>query len=95
MLERVFLAVGFRREGRFHVAIVFPEGHALKVRGAVPEFPLDTLSEFLANYVSASAEATQTPPDLTAMLTISICGAALAKHFRVTDVNKPVDLLKR
>jgi hypothetical protein len=49
----------------------------------VPDLPLDTLPGFLVQSVSAVAESTQTPPDLAAMLMISVCGAGLAKRFRV------------
>jgi hypothetical protein len=49
----------------------------------VPDLPLDALPGFLVNSVNALAESTQTPPDLAALLILSICGAALAKRFRV------------
>src|SRR5262249_32380389 len=48
-----------------------------------PEFPVECLSVYCGNYVRALAEATQTPPDLAAMLILGVQGAALAKKFRV------------
>jgi hypothetical protein len=50
---------------------------------AVPPFPVKVLPVWAADWVSAVAEATQTPPDLAAMLALGIAGAALAKKFRV------------
>jgi hypothetical protein len=50
---------------------------------AVPAFPLDCLPNRLAAWVRAEAEATQTPPDLAAMLTLAVCAAALARKVRV------------
>ncbi|MCI0460794.1 MAG: DUF3987 domain-containing protein [Gemmataceae bacterium] len=50
---------------------------------AVPPFPVGLLPPWAADWVSAVAEATQTPPDLAAMLVLGIAGAALAKKFRV------------
>jgi hypothetical protein len=49
----------------------------------VPPFPVDALPGWLGDWVVAEAEATQTPPDLAALLALSICGAALAGKFRV------------
>jgi hypothetical protein len=50
---------------------------------AVPPFPVETLPPWLAEWVAATAEATQTPADLAAMLALAISGAAVAKKFRV------------
>jgi replicative DNA helicase len=50
---------------------------------AVPPFPVRLLPAWAADWVAAVAEATQTPPDLAAMLVLGIAGAALAKKFRV------------
>jgi hypothetical protein len=44
-----------------------------------PPFPVECLPGWLAAWVRATAQATQTPPDLAAMLALPICGAALAK----------------
>jgi hypothetical protein len=49
----------------------------------VPPFPLDVLPGVLGEWVEAVAEATQTPPDLAAMLALPVCGAGLARKFRV------------
>jgi replicative DNA helicase len=50
---------------------------------AVPPFPVACLPTWLADWVRAEAEATQTPPDLAATLALAICGAGLAGKFRV------------
>src|SRR5262245_35955209 len=50
---------------------------------AVPPFPIHLLPAWVRDWVSATAEATQTPPDLAAMLALGIAGAGLAKKFRV------------
>lgn len=49
----------------------------------VPPFPLDVLPLVLADWVAAEGEATQTPPDLAAMLALAVAGAGLARKFRV------------
>jgi hypothetical protein len=49
----------------------------------LPHFPLHHLPDGLGAWAEAEAEATQTPPDLAAMLTLAACGAALAKKVRV------------
>jgi hypothetical protein len=51
--------------------------------GDVPPFPADRLPPWLAEWVEAEAEATQTPPDLAASLVLAIAGAALARRVRV------------
>jgi hypothetical protein len=56
-----------------------PLGHVY----AVPPFPVDELPPALAEWVRAEAEATQTPPDLAALLAIAVCSAGLAGKFRV------------
>lgn len=56
-----------------------PLGHVY----AVPPFPVDELPPPLAAWVRAEAEATQTPPDLAALLALGVCGAGLAGKFRV------------
>jgi DNA polymerase-1 len=50
----------------------------------VPPFPLDCLPPILVNYVISVSRNRQTPPDLAAMLVLSVCGAGLAKKFRVS-----------
>jgi replicative DNA helicase len=49
----------------------------------LPLFPTHLLPAALREWVSAEAEATQTPPDLAALLALAICGAALATRFRI------------
>jgi len=49
----------------------------------VPAFPVEVLPSVLAAFVAAEAEATQTPPDLAAMLCLAICAAAVAKKVEV------------
>jgi hypothetical protein len=50
---------------------------------SAPRFPVGRLPGWLARWAQAEAEATQTPPDMAAVLTLAVCGAALAKRFRV------------
>lgn len=49
----------------------------------VPPFPVLLLPAWLRDWVAETAEATQTPPDLAAMLTLTIAGAALARKYQV------------
>jgi hypothetical protein len=51
--------------------------------GDVPPFPVEALPPWLAGWVAAEAEATQTPPDLAGSLALSLAGAALAGKARV------------
>jgi hypothetical protein len=48
-----------------------------------PAFPVPLLPGWLAEWVSAEAEATQTPPDLAANLALAVAGAAVARKVRV------------
>jgi replicative DNA helicase len=48
-----------------------------------PRFPVDTLPGWIANYVLAEAEATQTPPDLAALLTLTAVASAAGGNVRV------------
>jgi hypothetical protein len=48
-----------------------------------PAFPVDCLPDWLAAWVSAEAEATQTPPDLAVALVLASTAAALAGKYRV------------
>jgi hypothetical protein len=50
----------------------------------VPEFPLDCLPAWLAEWARATATATQTPPDLAALLALAFAAAGLAGKFRVS-----------
>jgi hypothetical protein len=49
----------------------------------VPSFPVADLPPWLARFVDAEATATQTPPDLSAMLSLAHAGAAIAGKVRV------------
>jgi hypothetical protein len=50
---------------------------------AAPPFPSACLPGWLAEWVEAEAQATQTPPDLAGMLVLAIAAAAVARKFRV------------
>jgi hypothetical protein len=61
----------------------------------VPAFPADVLPPWLADWVLAEAEATQTPPDLAGLLSLAVCGAGLARRFQVQvrdGWNQPTNL---
>jgi hypothetical protein len=49
-----------------------------------PAFPIDALPSWMAEWAEAEARATQTPPDLAALLAIVFAAAGLAKKHRVT-----------
>jgi len=49
----------------------------------LPPFPTEVLPDWLREFVEAEAEATQTPTDLSAMLSLSVVAAASAKNGRV------------
>jgi hypothetical protein len=49
----------------------------------VPTFPTELLPAWQRDWVLATAEATQTPPDLPGMLSMAVAGAALAGKFRL------------
>jgi hypothetical protein len=55
----------------------------LGVEYEVPPFPVDVLPESLAGWVEAEAVATQTPPDLAALLALAVCAAGVAGKVRV------------
>jgi hypothetical protein len=61
----------------------WPEPVPLSVACQTPAFPLTVLPRWLAAWVDEEARATQTPTDLAGMLALVLCGAALAKKFRV------------
>ena len=52
-------------------------------RVSVPAFPVDILPEPLQSWVSATAEATQTPPDLAALLSLAVCSGCVARNIEV------------
>lgn len=49
----------------------------------VPTFPVEVLPESLRAWVTATAEATQTPPDLAGLLALANCAAAVARRVEV------------
>ncbi|MDB4533124.1 YfjI family protein [bacterium] len=49
----------------------------------LPEFPVDALPPSLSDWVSQESEATQTPPDMAALLAIAVCAVPLAKRVEV------------
>jgi len=57
----------------------WPEPVSLE-QPVLPEFPIDQLPEPLRGWVSATAEATQTPPDMAALMGLAICGGAAARR---------------
>jgi hypothetical protein len=50
-------------------------------KGTVPAFPLDCLPDWLRRWVEEASVALQTPPDLPALLTLGVAGAAVARKF--------------
>jgi hypothetical protein len=61
----------------------WPEPIPLGEGPVVPAFSLECLPGWLRSWVSAEAEATQTPPDLAGLLSLDVCGAGLATKYRV------------
>ncbi len=60
-----------------------------------PEFPAETLPEWLRSYVTELATSTQTPVDLPAMISLSALATALAKRARISlsdDWTEPLNL---
>lgn len=49
----------------------------------LPAFPVDALPPVLANWVAEESEATQTPADMAALLSLAVCAATLAKRVTV------------
>jgi hypothetical protein len=49
-----------------------------------PPLPLKVFPRWLGEWIAAEAEATQTPPDLPAMIALGACAAGIARKFRVT-----------
>lgn len=61
----------------------------------LPEFPTETLPDWLQEFVIAEAVASQTPTDLAGMLALATCSAATAGKFRVETgkgVEEPINL---
>ena len=60
-----------------------------------PAFPTDTLPSWARDFVEAEAIATQTPPDMVAMLVLSTVAACMAKKVEVVindSYREPVNL---
>jgi Protein of unknown function (DUF3987) len=55
----------------------------IDARSELPQFPTELLPDWLAGWVDAVAGATQTPPDLAALLALPILGAGAARKSRV------------
>ncbi|MDX2040503.1 MAG: YfjI family protein [Acidobacteriota bacterium] len=49
----------------------------------LPEFPVESLPNWLRAFVTGLARETQTPPDLPAMLTLSACAGAVAGNVEI------------
>lgn len=49
----------------------------------LPAFPVDALPPPLANWVAEESEATQTPADMAALLSLAVCAATLTKRVTV------------
>lgn len=49
----------------------------------LPEFPVNALPRVLRKWVSEESEATQTPPDMAALLALAVCAASLAKRVEI------------
>lgn len=56
---------------------------ALSAITSLPDFPAHCLPGWLKSWTIAEAIATQTPPDLPALLALAVAGAGLAKKVRV------------
>src|SRR5690606_34802057 len=63
--------------------------------GPLPEFPVNALPSVLRNWVAAESHATQTPPELAALLALAVCAAGIARRV-VVDLGsgwrEPVNL---
>ena len=49
----------------------------------LPVFPIDAFPQWLEDFIEAEAEATQTPPDMAAMMALSVLALAVAKKVEV------------
>jgi hypothetical protein len=50
----------------------------------LPEFPVEVLPVSLREWVTAESEATQTPPDLAALLALAVCASGIARRVVVS-----------
>jgi hypothetical protein len=57
----------------------WPEIESIEI-SEPPAFPTHVLPEDLRSWVEAESEATQTPPDLAALLALAVCSATIAKR---------------
>jgi hypothetical protein len=64
-------------------AAPWTEPLSFDVQLTVPAFPTALLPPWFSDYIGGVAHATQTPPDLAAMLAIAHAGAAIAGKFRI------------
>jgi putative DNA primase/helicase len=49
----------------------------------LPRFPVEALPDVLRDWVTAESHATQTPPDLSALLSLAVCSTAIARRVDV------------
>jgi replicative DNA helicase len=61
----------------------WPEPIPLSASRDLPPFPLDALPDWLREWVTAEAHATQTPPDMAAMLALAVLATSCARKLRV------------
>jgi hypothetical protein len=64
-------------------------------RPKLPRFPIDILPEPLRAWVAATAEATQTPPDLAGLLSLAVCAGAVARRVEIEPARgyrEPINL---
>jgi len=60
-----------------------------------PDFPLDSLPSWKRSFVEGVASSTQTPPDLAALLSLTVCGATVARNVRIearTGWDQPLNI---
>jgi hypothetical protein len=61
----------------------------------IPPFPSHLLPEWARDFVEAVADSTQTPVDLAGVLALGVCGAGLARKYRIVargDWSEPLNL---
>ena len=64
------------------VALVWPVPIEID-RPALASFPFGVLPDILRDWVSATAEATQTPSDLAGLLALAVCAGAVARRVEI------------
>ena len=78
-----------------HTAVGDWEPPVTLTESSLPPFPTSQLPTWLKDFVLAEAEATQTPPDLTAMLALATIAAAGARRVEVRvkpDYAEPINI---